>query len=172
MNHPNRLPFEGVLTVVDQASDRAPTGARGHKVLLTRHCARMALPGLEGMAVDFRDDWDGHDERQKCGIITSAWLHGPKVLVAGYLFCRDFRELQPKLEREAGRMGMSYELADAHVEDLRAEVWVVTRAEFTGAAILLRDRAAYRQTSFALVRGPLELAAETECGVELKGCWE
>ena len=30
--HPNRMPFEGVLTLVDVASDRAPSGARGHRV--------------------------------------------------------------------------------------------------------------------------------------------
>src|SRR5271156_488046 len=29
--HPNRLPFEGVLTLVDVASDKAPSGARGHR---------------------------------------------------------------------------------------------------------------------------------------------
>ena len=34
-------------------------------------------------------------------------------------------------------MGMSYELADARVEDMRAEVWKLTRVTFTGAAILL-----------------------------------
>ncbi len=27
--HPNRVPFEGVLTVVNAASDKAPAGARG-----------------------------------------------------------------------------------------------------------------------------------------------
>ena len=27
--HPNRLPFEGCLTLVDIASDKAPSGARG-----------------------------------------------------------------------------------------------------------------------------------------------
>jgi hypothetical protein len=45
---------------------------------------------------------------------------------------------------------MSYELADAHVADMRASIWTLTRATFTGAAILLRDKAAYRQTSFRL----------------------
>jgi hypothetical protein len=47
-------------------------------------------------------------------------------------------------------MGMSYELADAHVEDMSAQVWTLTRATFTGAAILLRDKAAYVATSFRL----------------------
>jgi hypothetical protein len=49
-------------------------------------------------------------------------------------------------------MGMSYELADAHVADMRAPVWRLTRATFTGAAILLREKAAYRGTSFCVGR--------------------
>ena len=49
-------------------------------------------------------------------------------------------------------MGMSYELADAHVADMRAQIWTLTRATFTGAAILLREKAAYRSTSFHLTR--------------------
>ena len=47
-------------------------------------------------------------------------------------------------------MGMSYELADARVEDMRAEIWRLTRVTFTGAAILLREKAAYRETSFRM----------------------
>ena len=70
--HPNRLPFEGVLTLVDVASDKAPSGARGHRVILTRAAAETALPSLLGMAVDYKAGWDGHDARQKCGIITAA----------------------------------------------------------------------------------------------------
>ena len=48
--HPNRVPFEGVLTVVNAASDKAPAGARGHRVMLTREAAEKALPSLLGMA--------------------------------------------------------------------------------------------------------------------------
>src|SRR5271170_3735783 len=74
--HPNRIPFEGVLTVVDAASDRAPSGARGHRVILTRTAAMAALPSLLGMAVDYRPGWDGHDARRKCGILTQADIEG------------------------------------------------------------------------------------------------
>ena len=42
--HPNRVAFEGVLTVVDAASDKAPAGARGHRVMLTKEAAEAALP--------------------------------------------------------------------------------------------------------------------------------
>jgi hypothetical protein len=58
-------------------------------------------------------------------------------------------------------MGMSYELADAHVADMRAHVWTLTRATFTGAAILLRDKAAYRGTSFRVGRSLSRLAGRT-----------
>ena len=154
--HPNRLPFEGCLTLVDVPSDKAPSGARGHRVVLTREAAEMALPSLLGMAVDYKAGWDGHDARQKCGIITSAHLEGSKLLVSGFLFARDYPEMEAKVggvAAEAGSaMGMSYELADAHVADMRDTVWRLTRATFTGAAILLREKAAYRATSFRVNR--------------------
>jgi len=149
--HPNRLPFEGVLTLLDVPSDRAPSGARGHRVILTREAAEAALPSLLGMAVDYKAGWDGHDARQKCGIITAAEIDGNRLTVAGYLYARDYPEMEAKIQAE-GAMGMSYELADAHVADLRASVWTLTRATFTGAAILLRDKAAYRSTSFRVMR--------------------
>jgi hypothetical protein len=149
LRHPNRLPFEGVLTLVDVASDKAPSGARGHRVLLTRDAADEALPSLLGMAVDYKAGWDGHDARQKCGIITTAELAGKKLHVAGYLFCRDFPEIEQRMGIQSS-MGMSYELADAHVADMRAQVWTLTKATFTGAAILLREKAAYHGTSFRL----------------------
>jgi hypothetical protein len=153
--HPNRLPFEGVLTLVDVPSDKAPSGARGHRVVLTREAAEAALPSLLGMAVDYKAGWDGHDARQKCGIITTAELDGKKLTVAGYLFARDFPEMEAKIQANgtgSDLMGMSYELADAQVADMRAQVWTLTRATFTGAAILLREKAAYRNTSFRLTR--------------------
>jgi hypothetical protein len=152
--HPNRLPFEGVLTLVDVASDKAPSGARGHRVVLTRAAAQAALPSLLGMAVDYKAGWDGHDARQKCGIITTAELDGKRLTVAGFLFAKDFPEIEQQI-RSDGAMGMSYELAEAHVADMRAEVWTLTRATFTGAAILLRDKAAYRNTAFRLQRKTL-----------------
>jgi hypothetical protein len=149
--HPNRIPFEGVLTVVDEASTRPPSGARGHRVVLTRAAATEALPSLLGMAVGFTPSWDGHDVRRKCGLITEADLIGNDLRVRGYVYGRDFPEVVKQVENgKPGSMGMSYELADAHVADMRADVWTVTRAMFTGAAVLLRDKAAYRNTSFRL----------------------
>ncbi len=149
--HPNRVPFEGVLTVVNAASDKAPAGARGHRVMLTRDAAEKALPSLLGMAVDYRPGWDGHDARRKIGLLTEANVIGQRLVVRGYLYARDFPEVAAAIATHAPEtMGMSYVLANAHVEDMRSEVWRLTRVTFTGAAILLRDKAAYRATSFRM----------------------
>lgn len=152
--HPNRVNFEGVLTVVNAASDKAPTGARGHRVLLTREAAEQALPSLLGMAVDYRPGWDGHDARCKIGLLTEATLHGNRLVVRGYLYARDFPDVAKAIEEHApDALGMSYEIADARVENMSAEVWKLTRVTFTGAAVLLRDKAAYRGTSFRMSKG-------------------
>ena len=90
---PNRVPFEGVLTVVNAASDKAPAGARGHRVMLTREAAEKALPSLLGMAVDYRPGWDGHDARRKIGLLTEADVVGQRLVVRGYLYARDFPEV-------------------------------------------------------------------------------
>jgi hypothetical protein len=149
--HPNRVAFEGVLTVVNAASDKAPSGARGHRVILTREAAEKALPSLLGMAVDYRPGWDGHDARRKIGLLTEADVVGSRLMVRGYLYARDFPEVALAIVAHAPeKLGMSYELADARVEDMRAEIWKLTRVTFTGAAILLRDKAAYQATSFRM----------------------
>jgi hypothetical protein len=149
--HPNRVSFEGILTMVDTASDKAPAGARGHRVILTREAAESALPSLLGMAVDYRPGWDGHDARRKIGLLTEATLVGCKLTVRGYLYARDFPDVAQAIEAHAaGSLGMSYEIADARVEDMRSDIWMLTRVTFTGAAILLREKAAYRHTSFKI----------------------
>ena len=153
--HCNRREFRGVLTLADAPSDRAPSGARGHRVLLTGQATERALPSLLGMAVDYTPELDRHDARRKVGIITSADLRAAggaaqKVDVKGYLFARDFPEVVQDMSRRKGELGMSYEIADVRVVDTEAPVWVATDFTFTGAAVLLRDKAAYEGTSVEL----------------------
>jgi hypothetical protein len=155
-DHPNRRKFRGVLTLADAPSDRAPSGARGHRVMLTAEATERALPSLLGMAVDYAPELDRHDARRKVGIITSADLrHGSggaqRLDVGGYLFERDFPEVVDEMSRRRGELGMSYEIADVRVVDTAAPVWVATDFKFTGAAVLLREKAAYQATSMELM---------------------
>jgi len=162
-SHPNRTEFRGVLTFVDVPSDKPPAGAKGHRVVLTREAAQAALPSLLGMALDYTPSLDRHDARCKIGVITSAevvpagtarpnpayadhYARAFKIEVSGYLFARDFPEVIRELQADRGALGMSYEIADAHIVDMKAPLWRITQCVFTGAALLKRDKAAYRNT--------------------------
>jgi hypothetical protein len=150
MLHINKAPFLGILTVVDAPSHKSPTGARGHKVILTKDAAIAALDTLIGMGINMSIDSAHHNATAKIGIIEEAEIRGDEIIVSGYLFKRDAPAIIDRLQASSG-YGMSYELADAQVEDMRAEIWKLTRVTFTGAAILLKDKAAYRMTDFVLL---------------------
>lgn len=168
-SHPNRAEFRGVLTFVDVPSDKPPSGAKGHRVVLTREAAEAALPSLLGMALDYTPSLDRHDARRKVGVIASAevvpsgtakanpayadhYARSFKIEVAGYLFARDFPEVIRDMQTHRGALGMSYEIADAHIADMKAPLWMITQCTFTGAALLRRDKAAYRNTWIELVK--------------------
>jgi hypothetical protein len=76
---------------------------------------------------------------------------GQSVEVEGYLFAHDFPEVIEEMRRRRGELGMSYEIADVRVLDAEAPVWVATEFTFTGAAMLLREKAAYQGTNVELV---------------------
>ena len=80
--HPNRIPFEGVLTVVDEAEHACAFGGAGASGGADAGGSyEEALPSLLGMAVGFTPGWDGHDVRRKCGLITEADLIGKELRV-------------------------------------------------------------------------------------------
>jgi hypothetical protein len=250
VGHPNREAFCGVLTLVDVPSQRAPSGARGHQVVLTRAAAEAALPSLLGMALDYAPSYDRHDVQRKVGVITEAEVVGHTLEIGGYLFARDFPEVVKRiassgrrgarakaashlssktvragagragvvhagnifgmvdasrgvrgraalgvnrqecpfphklslsslanrllsltialrggsrdreeeddpvqralpaesLHAEDAELGMSYEVTGVELVHARAQVWILTKVIFTGAAILRRDKAAYQDT--------------------------
>ena len=154
--HPNRRDFQGVLTTVERASDRPPNGARGHRVLLTAEAAEKAIPSLLGMGVDYAPELDRHDTRRKVGVITKAEVTGEglrnrTLSVEGYLYAKDFPEIVSEIAaRGASELGMSYEIAEVRVADVEASIWTVTEFTFTGAAVLRREKAAYRETWVSL----------------------
>jgi len=99
VGHPNRVAFSGVLTMVDVPSQRAPSGAKGHLVVLTRKAAEAALPSLLGMGLDYSPALDRHDVRCKVGVITRAEIMGRNLELSGYLFARDFPEIVEEITK-------------------------------------------------------------------------
>jgi hypothetical protein len=147
--HPNKMPFSGVLTKLDEPSDAAPGGSGGRLIVVSSSAAREALGSLLGMAVDFTPHFDGHDAKNKIGIITSADVVGNEVLIEGFVYAADFPETATLIKQLKDVLGFSFEAQRLTVEDASADVLRITELTFTGAAILLKDKAAYTTTSLA-----------------------
>lgn len=148
-DHPNRMPFKGVLLLLDQASTKPPHGSRGHRILVPLSAAKKHLSGIVGMGVNYDPgNLDEHMPRHKVGVITDAWIEGNKAWVSGFVYKKDFPEAEKQLKGRKD-LGMSMELANVYVEDENADVWRLLQFDFTGATILKKDAAAYYGTSLS-----------------------
>lgn len=145
--HPNRVPFSGVLTRLDEVSSKPPNGTNGHRIIIPASVAQEALPTLIGMAVDMTRDLEGHDARFKIGVISEAEVRGRDLVVSGYLYGADFPDEVARIQEEKDDLGMSFESKRAYIDDPSQEVWIVRSIVFSGAAILYKDSAAYTRTS-------------------------
>jgi hypothetical protein len=50
--HPNKMPFSGVLTRIEEPPDRPPEGSGGRHIVISAEAAEKALSSPLGMAVD------------------------------------------------------------------------------------------------------------------------
>lgn len=157
-DNPNKMPFEGVLLLVDTASTKPPHGAQQHRIYVPKAVAEKKLEGLIGMAVNYDPGGlEAHATRHKVGIITQGWIDGNKVRVKGIIWKKDFPEAAKDLKKP--NLGMSMELADVYVRDENEAVWHLEDFEFTGATILKKDAAAYYNTSLAAQAADIAAAA-------------
>jgi len=147
-DHPNRMPFSGILTRIDEPSDAPPNGSTGKRTLIPKAVAERAIPTLLGMAIDYTKDFDGHDKKSKIGVITEARVEGNAVYIAGFLYSNDFPEECARIKAEKNLLGFSYECLAA-ISDTDADPWVIDHCVFTGAAVLYKHLAAYTTTSLA-----------------------
>jgi hypothetical protein len=146
-SHPNRMPFSGVLTRIDEPSDGAPEGSGGKRVMLTKAVAEKALDSLLGMGVNYNPE--GHSPREKVGIIEEARIEGNSIWVKGYIFAADFPEVAAEIKANKNVLGMSFEAKTLLADSAEADQISITYCIFTGAAILLKYNAAYKSTSIS-----------------------
>lgn len=161
-DHPNKMPFSGILTRLDEPSDGAPGGAYGRRIIVTSAAAERALSSLLGMAVDFTPSFDGHDAQTKIGIITSAVISGNAIEVEGFIYAADFPETAELIKELKDVLGFSFEAQRISVQDPGADMLTITDLAFTGAAILRKDKAAYTTTSLAAQadNGEIQMTSE------------
>jgi hypothetical protein len=147
--HPNRMPFTGTLTRVGVASDSAPGGSGGKRVLITAEAAERALPSLMGMAVNLTTSMDGHAPTAKIGFIHSAKVVDTELLIDGFIYAADFPKEALRVHLEQSELGFSFEARNISATDAEADPVVITDLFFTGAAILMKSKAAYKTTRLA-----------------------
>lgn len=147
-DHPNRMPFKGVLTFLDTPSDAAVGGAGGKRTYLPRAVAEAALPSLLAMGIDFTPDFDGHDATRKIGLIETADIVGNAIHIEGFFYAADFPQECARIKAEKEDLGFSYEIR-AQTREMGNGLLQIVSGVFTGAAVLRKDKAAYQSTSLA-----------------------
>ena len=150
--HPNKLPFSGVLTKLEEPSDAAPEGSGGKRIMLTRSAAENALDSLLGMAVDFCPEFDGHDPQAKIGVITGATIDANEIRIHGFIYAADFPDVAKEIKANKDQLGFSFEAKNLWTSDPEADPVPIAEMVFTGAAILLKDKAAYHSTSISAAK--------------------
>ncbi len=152
-DHPNRMPFSGILLRLDQPSDKPPEGSGKRKIIVSKACAEKAIPSLLGMGVNFVPKLDGHDPQKKIGIITDAEVRkdnkGPFIHIEGFIYASDFPDTAARIRTDKRVLGFSFEAQDIESADPGADPLTVTGCGFTGAAIIRKDKAAYSTTALA-----------------------
>jgi hypothetical protein len=164
--HPNKMPFSGIMTRIDEPSDRPPEGSGGRLITISAEAAEKALSSLLGMAVDYKPNLDGHDPKNKIGVITAATIEGDAILIEGFIYAADFPEVAAEIKASQDLLGFSYEARNLYTNDPDANPCVITDCVFTGAAILRKDKAAYRTTSIAAVAEDDEMNEEIKTMLE------
>jgi hypothetical protein len=162
-DHPNKMPFTGVLTFVDRPSDSPPEGSHGRLVTITRQAAEASLHTLMGMAVNYTPAFDGHAPQSKIGIITSADIVDNEIRIGGFIYANDFPQVAASIKANKEQLGFSYDCRDIFCDDPDANPVRITDCVFTGAAILLKAKAAYKSTSLAAkAAGALKMDKEVQ----------
>jgi hypothetical protein len=160
LEHPNRMPFSGVLTYLNRLSTEPPHGANGLRVYIPTEVGAPAVASLKGMAVNYIEgNPNGHDPKSKVGVITDAKLGETQsdgavpILIEGYVYALDFEDAALSIKASQSTLGFSYETAQTQlvkgeIDGLPAAV-VTSLGYFTGASILYRHSASYADTSLA-----------------------
>ena len=143
--HPNKMPFSGILTRIGEPSDAAPEGSGGKRVMITAEAAEKNLGSLLGMGVNYNPN--GHSPQEKVGFIDSATIEANAIHIGGFIYAADFPEVAKEIKANKDILGFSFEARDLFTTDSEADPVPIADCVFTGAAILLKDKAAYRSTS-------------------------
>lgn len=157
--HPNKTPFSGILTRVDEPSDNPIGGSAGKRVILPKLIAESSLSSLLCMSIDFTENLDGHDSQRKIGVITEATIEGNAILIKGFFYGADFPQEVKRIQAEKSLLGFSYE-AQVKIRSMNDDPLVIQSCIFTGAAVLYKNKAGYVTTALNAKAEKLKMSDE------------
>lgn len=136
--------FKGVLCSVGLPSSKSPNGARGHRIRLDPKETRKVLHTLVGSPITASACFTRH-QQNVVGTITQASIINRHIVVEGIVSLSAMADAPDDL-------GMSLDTENSFCPDMRAEVWTIHPRKFSGAAIILREKAAYGCSRFEVVK--------------------
>ena len=161
--HPNAMRFTGTCMVLNSDSNGVPRGV-DKPVYLSVKEAEKASKTMNLMGINcLYDYWlypdelmTDHDRRFKIGVVESCWVDGNELKFTGIIYKNDFPDIVEFIKNTVDSLGFSVEAmfnvkeTDEHIE--------MTDVDFTGVAILYKDKAAYKNTYIS------EIAAKAQTG--------
>jgi hypothetical protein len=163
----NCLPIEGVLFIIDEPSECAPSKGSELPLYVPRHVAEVAAEAINasgGLPLDADDSLSCHANNHIVGIMTSARIEDNKFLVKGHLFPWSQGEKVQLIAANQEILGMSM---NAHAVTCPAiiggkRVSSIQVLDILGANILYADRATYQKTQARIAASKEEEQVEED----------
>lgn len=156
--NPDLMKFSATACYLDTPTDGTPEGGyEDYKVVIASDSAKVdSLVGMgvncywsDGWFSDGSDNLKGHNPWFKIGVITAAEKKDNAVEVEGHLWKKDFADICDTIQCAKDSLGCSVEVYFDGVNINTAEkIQTGIGANFTGMAILYKDKAAFKSTDF------------------------
>ncbi len=156
-SHINKMLWEGSVTKIDSASDGAPCGSDGRRVVFSRKAVETKCNTLSQMPLNcvWPDGWfdnpantmSGHDQDNIIGYISEAWVEGNDLMAKGVVWKDNFPDIAFMIVNGKESMGFSVEcyINDTHDGEDDGFLYV-DDLTFVGCAMLWKNTAAFSGT--------------------------
>lgn len=149
----NQTPCSGVLFLVDEPSESAPSKGSEYPLYVSREVAERCVEAIAkqpGLPLDIDDSLMQHSKSNITGVITSAEIQGNQFIVHGHLFPWSQENKIALITANRRDLGMSMNAhATGHSGVVNGQkVFWIDHLELLGANILKASHATYQQTKF------------------------
>lgn len=152
-SHSNKMKFTATVMYLDQYSDAVPGGTAGERIMLEKSECEKSLESMNLMGINCvwnewgTPDWqfDGHDPRNKIGVVENTYIEGNELKVDGIIYKQDFSDITQFIKNAMESIGFSIEATFNNWEETEEGV-IIRDVEFTGVSMLFKNCAAYSET--------------------------